>query len=63
MTGTKYLVLFSAEKYDGSYNKIRYLKSQKNGSKNIFSHNYARIKFYSYDFSTLEKAFTFIIYS
>ena len=47
MTGTKYLILFDAEQYDGSYNKTWYLKSQKSGAKNIFSHNYARIKFYS----------------
>ena len=33
--GTGYLVLFSTEKYDGIYKKIRYLISIKKGAKNV----------------------------
>ena len=56
--GTKYLVLLGIEKYDAIYNKIRYLISQKSDATNIFFHNYARIKMYSYDSFHLEKALT-----
>ena len=53
--GTRYLVLFDPEKYDAICNRIRYLISQKSGITYVFSHNYARIKIDSNDFSPLEK--------
>ena len=52
--GTRYLVLFGPEKYDVIYNRIKYVISQKNGITFVFSHNYAKIKIDSYDFSPLE---------
>ena len=52
--GTTYLVLFGPEKYDAIYNRIKYVISQKNGITFVFSHNYAKIKIDSYDFSPLE---------
>ena len=52
--GTRYLVLFGPEKYDAIYNRIKYVISQKNGITFVFSHNYAKIKIDSYDFSPLE---------
>ena len=33
---TRYLVLFSPEKYDAIYNMIRYLKSEKSGITYVF---------------------------
>ena len=52
--GTRYLVLFGPEKYDAIYNRIKYVISQKNGITFVFSHNYAKIKIDSCDFSPLE---------
>ena len=42
--GTRYLVLFSSEKYDAIHNRIRFLISQKSGITYIISQNYVRIK-------------------
>ena len=53
--GARYLVLFSPEKHDAIYNRIRYLISQKRGMIYSISHNYARTKIDSYDFLPLEK--------
>ena len=55
--GTRYLVLFGYEKYDSTYNMIRYL-SVKSGITYIISHNYATSKVDSYDFLPLEKTMT-----
>ena len=55
--GTRYLVLPGLEKYD-IYNKIRYLKSIKNGITYIFSHYYAKFKVDSYDSLLIEKILT-----
>ena len=57
--GTRYLVLFSLEKNDAIYNRIRYLIGVKSGITCVFSHNYARIKFDSYDSLPLEETLTF----
>ena len=57
--GTRYLVLFGAEKYDFIYNRIRYLIGVKSGITYVFSHNYAIIKVDSYDSLPLEKTLTF----
>ena len=56
--GTRYLVLFSPEKYDTVYNRTRYLISQKSGVTYFFSHNYAKTKIDSYDGLSLEKTLT-----
>ena len=52
---TRYLVLFGSEKYDSTYNRIKYLISIKNGITYIISHNYAKSKVDSYDSLPLEK--------
>ena len=56
--GTKYLVLFGPEKYDGFFNRIRYLISQKMVL-HVTSHYYTKIKFDSYYSLPLEKTLTF----
>ena len=56
---TRYLALFSPEKYDALYNRITYLISQKSGFTYVISHNYARIKVDSYDSLTVEEALPF----
>ena len=56
--GTRYLTLFSSEKPDTIYNRIRYLVSLKNGIKYIPSHHFAKIKFSSYDCLPIEKSLT-----
>ena len=56
--GTRYLVLFGAEKDDAIYNRIKYFISQKSGITYVFSHNYARIKIDSYNSLPLEKRLT-----
>ena len=56
---TRYLVLFEREKYGATYNRIRYLISQKSDIIFVISHNYARIKVDSYNSLLLEKPLTF----
>ena len=56
--GTRYLVLFSAEKYDAISDRIRYLISLKSSITYFTSHNYGRNKIDSYDALFLEKALT-----
>ena len=46
--GTRYLVLFELEKYDATFNRIRYLIGVKSGI--IISHYCVKIKIDSYDF-------------
>ena len=46
---------YGPEKYDGIYNRIRYLLEVKSGIIYVTSHNYARIKIGSYDSLPLEK--------
>ena len=53
--GPRYLVLFGSEKYDSTYNRIRYLLNIKSGIKYIIHNNYAKIKVDSYDSLTVEK--------
>ena len=57
--GTRYLVLFGAEKYDSIFNRITYLKGIKSGITYIISHNYIRIKVGSYDSLPPEKSIDF----
>ena len=51
--GTRYLVLFGAEKYDAIY------KTKKSGITYAFCYNYATVKIHSYDSLPLEKSLTF----
>ena len=57
--GTGQLVLFGIDKYDSSYNRIRYLISVKSGITYTISHNHAIIKVDSYVSLPLEKSMTF----
>ena len=41
--GTRYLVLFGAEKYDVIYNRIRYVTEATSGITFVISHDYAKI--------------------
>ena len=56
--GTRYLTLFSSEKYVVVYDRIRYLISLKSGITYIFSHYFAKIKVDSYDSLTIEEMLT-----
>ena len=53
--GTRNLVLFGPEKYDAIYKRIRYFIGQKIGITYAISHNYARLKTYSYNSFPPEK--------
>ena len=57
--GARYLTLFDSEKYEGIYNRIRYLISQKIGITYIFSHYFAKIEVDSYDSLPIEKKIDF----
>ena len=48
--GTRYLTLFGSESYDAIYIRIRYLISLKSSITYIFSHYFAKMKVYPYDF-------------
>ena len=61
--GTRYLVLFSPEKYDAIYNRIKYIISQKSGIPYIFSHYYMKIKVESYDSFASRKNIDFTCYN
>ena len=54
--GTRYLVLFSPERYDKIYNWIKYIISEKSGTTYIIGHKCAKIKVDSYDSLPLENA-------
>ena len=57
--GTRYLMLFRGEKYDFIYNRIRYFIRVKSDITYFISHNYAKIKFDSYDSLPLDKIIDF----
>ena len=57
--GTKYLVLFSTEKYDVTFDWNEYLIGLKSRIKYVFSHNYAKIKIDSDDDFLFEKNIDF----
>ena len=48
--GTRYLTLFGTKKFDGIYDRIRYLISLKSSIAYIFSRYFAKIKVDDYDF-------------
>ena len=56
--GTRYLTLFSSEKYDAIYDRIRYLISLKSSITYIFPHSFAKIKVCSCDSLPVEKILT-----
>ena len=56
--GTKYLALFSLEKYDGIYDRIRYLIGLKVVLHLFFSYNHAKTKIDSDDDWPLEELLT-----
>ena len=55
--GIRCLVLYSPERYDAIYNRIRYLISEKSDITYSFNHNFARIRIDSYN-SALTKTGT-----
>ena len=57
--GSRYLVLFSLEKYDAFYNRIRYSIDVKSGITYVFSHYGTKINVHSYDSLPPEKVLTF----
>ena len=57
--GTKYLVLFSTEKYDVTFDWDKYLTGLKSRIKYVSSHNYAKIKIDSDDDFPFEKNIDF----
>ena len=59
--GTKYLVLFGAEKYGSIYNRIRYLIGVNSSITYVFSHNYVRVRVDSYNFLLLKKHWLFML--
>ena len=58
---TRYLTLFDSEKYDATYDRIRYLISLKSVITYIFFHYFAKIKVDSYYSFPIEKIVTFRI--
>ena len=56
--GTRYLTLLVSEKYDVTYDRIRYLTSLKSDITYIFCHYFAKIKVDSYDSLPIEKTLT-----
>ena len=54
--GTRYLTLFSSEKYDGIYNRIRYFISPKSSIKYVCSHYFAKVNYF--DPLSIEKTLT-----
>ena len=57
--GIKYLVLFGPGWYDAIYNTIKYLIIEKSGILVSINHNFARIRFDSYNYLNIEKIFSF----
>ena len=47
--GTRYLVLFGPERYNGTYDGSRYLTSEKSGITHNINHNFTRIRIDSYN--------------
>ena len=47
--GVRSSILFDYERYNASYDRIKYLKSGKSGITDIINHNFARIRTDSYN--------------
>ena len=57
--GSRYLLLFEREKYDFTYNRVRYLVEVKSGTTCVIFHNYAKIKVDSNNSLPLEETMAF----
>ena len=57
--GSWYLVLFGPRYYDVTYNRIRYLISEKRDITGCINHNFARTRIDSYNSLPIENAVTF----
>ena len=57
--GTRYLVSFGPERYNGVYDRIRYLTIEKSGIKYRISHNFTRIRIDLYNPLPIEKTLMF----
>ena len=57
--GIRYLALYGSSKCDAIYNKIRYLKIQKNDITYTIDHNFASFKIDSYNTLPKEKTLSF----
>ena len=57
--GSRYLLLFEREKYDFTYNRVRYLVGVKSGTTCVIFHNYAKIKVDSNNSLPLEETMAF----
>ena len=57
--GTRYLVLFDPERYDGIYKRIKHIVSEKSSIKYSIDNNFFWIKIDSYNSLPTEKALTF----
>ena len=55
----RYLVIFDYSYCDTIFNQIKYLISEKSGITDSINHNFARIRFDSYDSLPIEKILTF----
>ena len=53
--GARSLVLFSPERYDAIYDRVKYFISRKSGITYSTDHNFARMKFDSNNFLPIEK--------
>ena len=59
--GTRYSKLIGTEKYEATFDRIRYLLSLKCGIAYVFSLYFAKIKNDSYDFLPIKKKYWFCI--
>ena len=57
--GSRYLLLFEREKYDFTYNRVRYLVGVKSSTTCVIFHNYAKIKVDSNNSLPLEETMAF----
>ena len=53
--GIRYLVLYNYERYNASYDRIRYLIRKKSGIADSINHNFERIRIDSYNSLRTEK--------
>ena len=57
--GSRYLILFGPKRYDAIYDGIKYLINGKSGVTYSISHNFAKLRIYSYNSLPIEKTLTF----
>ena len=61
--GSRYLILFGPKRYDAIYDGTKYLISGKSGVTYSISHNFAKLRIYSYNSLPIEKTLTFNTHS